>query len=374
MGINVVISGSGVYLPEDNLSNQELVQSYNSFIDKAQSAGESSEASGERTATYVTEQFIYKASGIQNRRVIDKQGILDVDRMKPRISRRHESELSLQAEMAVHAARAALCNAKVRAQDLDLVIVASTSLERAYPAIAIEVQNSLGAGGCAFDMSVACSSATFAIQVAANAITAGNASRALVVTPELATAQVNFRDKQSHFIFGDGSAALILEAEEICTNDRAFRILGAELKTRFSNAIRNDFGFLNRCTEYNLDDDAAFTFRQNGIKVIRDVVPLASKHVTDHLTKLAISPREISRVWLHQANANLNRLVYHRVFHELPQEHRAPNILKDYGNLGSAGSIVAFSQFHDDLDKGSLGIICSFGAGYSVGSIVVKRN
>jgi beta-ketodecanoyl-[acyl-carrier-protein] synthase len=371
LGTNVVISGSGVFLPKDTLSNRELALSYNSFLDSAQSSARPRDA---RSPAYVTEQFIYKTSGIQNRRVIDKYGILDVARMKPRIGRRPESDLSLQAEIAVLAARHALDNSRVLASELDLVIAASTSLERAYPAIAIEIQDILGASGHAFDMSVACSSATFALCAAVNAIATGGATKALVVAPEIATAQVNFRDRQSHFIFGDGAAALVLEAENRCANDRAFRVLGSELRTKFSNAIRNDFGFLNRCFDQDSDDEGAFTFRQNGTKVVRDVVPFASKHISDHLAKLAISPQQVSRAWLHQANANLNRLVYERVFGEPLDERRAPNILRDFGNLASAGSIVAFSQFHDDLAKDSIGIICSFGAGYSVGSIILRRN
>ncbi len=370
-GTRAVIRGSGVYVPEHVITNAELAESYNAFA-----AGDGAQGAGTR----VDDAYIFKSSGIRSRRVVDKEGILEAGRMRPRLRRRAPSEMSLQAEIALHAARRALDAAGADPAQLGLVIVAATALERAYPAIAIELQQLLGAGQAfAFDMNAACSSATFAIAMAADAIAAGTVRSALVVSPELATAQVDFRDRQSHFIFGDGAAAVVLQAQEPAQDadgrGAGFRILGHAQRTEFSNAIRNDFGFLEPCFDAR-DGQAApagGTFRQNGVRVMRDVVPMASRHILAQLEALSIAPADVARVWLHQANAHINRLICQKVFGHAVDDARAPSILAERGNLAAAGALAAFSEFHDDLPPGAVGVICSFGAGYSVGSIVVQR-
>ncbi|AEG91565.1 Candidate 3-oxoacyl-[acyl-carrier-protein] synthase (Beta-ketoacyl-ACP synthase) [Ramlibacter tataouinensis TTB310] len=338
------------------------MDSYNTFL-KRRGAG------GERP--YADATPIVKASGIRSRRVIDKDGILDVDRMRPRLARRAATELSMQAEIGAHAARQALAAAGLEPARLGMVIAGATALERAYPAIAIELQQALGAqDACAFDISAACSCATFAIAIAADAIVAGSVDSALVVIPELATAQVDFRDRTSHFIFGDGAAAVVLQAADRVTAACSFRILGHARHTRFSNAIRNDFGFLSRCID---EATEPATFRQNGVKVMRDVVPLASGHILEHLGRLAIQPGDVQRVWLHQANAHINKLICEKLFGRPMDERRAPSILAEHGNLAAAGALAVFHRFRDDLRSGSVGVLCSFGAGYSAGSVVVQR-
>lgn len=367
-GHKAVITGSGVFHPEHEITNEELVDSYNAFLRRGTGGGDSA-------LPYADASPIFKASGIRSRRVMDKEGILDVDRMRPRFVRRAATELSLQAEIGAHAARQALAGAGLEARRLGMVIAGATALERAYPAIAIELQQALGADdACAFDISAACSCATFAIATAADAIAAGSVDSALVVIPELATAQVDFRDRNSHFIFGDGAAAVVLQAADGVGAAGGFRILGHARHTRFSNAIRNDFGFLSRCIDEAPEAaERLATFRQNGVKVMRDVVPMASRHILDHLGRLSIQPGDVERVWLHQANAHINKLICEKLFGRPVDERRAPSILAGYGNLAAAGALGVFHQFRDDLRSGAVGVLCSFGAGYSAGSIVVQR-
>lgn len=135
------------------------------------------------------------------------------------------------------------------AADIDGVIVACSNLQRAYPAIAIEVQEALGIAGFGFDMNVACSSATFGIQNAANSIQLGQARAILMVNPEVCTGHLNFRDRDSHFIFGDAATAVILERADLATSAHQFDVVSTKLLTKFSNNIRNNFGFLNRTAE-----------------------------------------------------------------------------------------------------------------------------
>ncbi len=221
-------------------------------------------------------------------------------------------------------------------------------------------------------MNVACSSATFAIEQAANAVRAGSAHCVLVVNPEITSAHLEWRDRDCHFIFGDVCTAVIVERADSATAPQRWEILGTRLATQFSNNIRNNAGFLNRCED--TDPDARDkTFRQEGRKVFKEVVPLAAAHIAGHLAALGMSPAQVRRYWLHQANEGMNQFVLRKLLGRDVDADIAPLILDEYANTASAGSIIAFHHHSADLVPGDLGVICSFGAGYSVGSVIVRR-
>ena len=134
--------------------------------------------------------------------------------MHPLMRQREDDEPSLMAEMALDAALKALKAAAKTPADIDAVICAASNLERAYPAVSIEIQELLGIKGFAFDMSVACSSATFGLQLAADMIKSGSISSALVVNPEICSAHLEWRDRDCHFIFGDVATATLVERSE----------------------------------------------------------------------------------------------------------------------------------------------------------------
>ena len=369
---NVVISGTGLYAPPHIITNAELVASFNAFVALQNQRHAVAIASGEREPLQVSsEEFIEKASGIKRRFVIDKVGVLDPTRMKPYFAPRQDGELSLMAEIGVSAARAAMAAAGKEGKDIDGVLCAAANMQRAYPAMACEIQQAIGAGGYGFDMNVACSSATFGIEQAVNAVRCGTARCVLVVNPEITSAHLEWRDRDCHFIFGDVATAVIVEAEDTATSSDRWRVLGTKLATQFSNAIRNNAGFLNRCED--TDPDARDkTFMQEGRKVFKEVVPMAAAHIEAHLKSLAMVPMDVRRFWLHQANLGMNLLVMKKLIGESSQDI-APVILDEYANTASAGSIIAFHLHHDDVKVGERGVICSFGAGYSLGSVVVQR-
>lgn len=303
---------------------------------------------------------------------MNADGILDPARMRPKLPQRDNDEPSIQCGMALSAAREALANAQVEAGDIELVIVACSNLERAYPAVAVELQQALGAGGYGFDMNVACSSATFAIETAANAIAAGSVKRALVVNPEICSAHLNFTDRDSHFIFGDACTAIVLENSACATASEVYEILGTRLATAYSNAIRNNAGFLNRVTDSDpLAMDKLFV--QEGRRVFREVCPMVASLISQHLASLELQGSDLKRLWLHQANRHMNDLIARKVLGYDPSEEQAPIILDRYANTSSAGSIIAFHLHRASLKAGDLGVICSFGAGYSAGSVVIRR-
>ncbi|MGP9467755.1 beta-ketoacyl-ACP synthase III [Halomonas sp. TP35] len=370
---NVVITGTGLYTPEHAIDNAALVAAFNTWVDNENARHADAIARGEREPlAHSSSEFIEKASGIKSRYVLDASGILDPERMCPRLPLRQNDEPSIQCEMAVSAAHQALEKAQVAPDDIELVIVACSNMERAYPALAVEVQQMLGAKGYGFDMNVACSSATFALESAANAIASGSIKRALVVNPEICSAHLNFRDRDSHFIFGDACTAVVLENSVDAVADERFEIIGTRLVTQFSNAIRNNAGFLNRVTD---SDPIAIDklFVQEGRRVFKEVCPMVAQLITDHLTSLELSGSDLKKMWLHQANRHMNDLIARRVLGFEPSEAQAPIILDRYANTSSAGSIIAFHLHHEDMVEGDIGVICSFGAGYSAGSVVVRR-
>ena len=370
---DVVISGTGLYQPPHVITNAELVASYNAFAALQNTRHAGAIAAGERPALVPSSvEFIVKASGIHQRYVIDKAGVLDPQRMKPHFEPRADDQLSLMAEIAVDAATKALAAAGRRASDIDAIYCAAANMQRAYPAMACEIQAALGAGGYGFDMNVACSSATFAIEQAVNAVRTGSARCVLVVNPEITSAHLEWRDRDCHFIFGDVCTAVIVEAAETATSADQWRVLGTKLVTKFSNNIRNNAGFLNRCED--TDPDARDkTFMQEGRKVFKEVVPMAAAHIEAHLQALGYTPAQVRRYWLHQANLGMNQLIVKRLVGKEVGDDLAPIILSEYANTASAGSIIAFHHHRADLQAGDLGVICSFGAGYSVGSVVVRK-
>jgi beta-ketodecanoyl-[acyl-carrier-protein] synthase len=369
----VVISGTGLYQPPHVITNTELVEAFNAYAALQNEKNAEAIAAGEMAEmTPSSVEFIEKASGIKQRYVIEKSGVLDPTRMYPRFTERSNDELSLMAEIAVDAARQALAAAGKTGADVDAVLCASANMQRAYPAMAVEIQNALGAGGYGFDMNVACSSATFAIEQAVNAVKAGTAKCVLVVNPEITSAHLEWRDRDCHFIFGDVCTATIVEAADTATSTDQWEVLGTRLATQFSNAIRNNFGFMNRAEDSNpLARDK--TFRQEGRKVFKEVVPMAAQHIEDHLGALHFETTQVRRYWLHQANLGMNQLVLKKLVGREVGDDIAPLILDEFANTASAGSIIAFHQHRADLAAGDVGVICSFGAGYSIGSVVARK-
>lgn len=368
-----VISATGLFTPENSISNEELVASYNAYADKFNAEHKDAIAAGDVAALdHSSVEFIEKASGIKARYVLSKEPILDPDIMCPRFDERPNDEISILAEIGVKAAKQALESAARDAADVDAVLVACSNMQRAYPAIAVEIQAALGMEqGFGFDMNVACSSATFGIQTAADYIRAGSAKSVLVINPEICSGHLNWRDRDSHFIFGDVATAILVEAESIAPK-KHWKILGTRLKTQFSNNIRNNFGFLNR-THPESRDNTDKLFVQEGRKVFKEVVPMVAKMITAHMGDLGLTPEQLSRMWLHQANANMNRLIAHKVLGYEASDTESPTVLDSYANTSSAGSIIAFHLNNQDLNAGDKGLICSFGAGYSAGTVFLEK-
>ena len=107
--------------------------------------------------------------------------------------------------------------------------------------------------------------------------------------------------------------------------------------------------------------------------MFKEVVPLAAAHIEGHLAALSLEPTQMRRFWLHQANLGMNQLILKKLVGAEAGGDLAPLVLDTYANTASAGSVLAFHEYRADLKSGDLGVICSFGAGYSIGSVIVRK-
>ncbi|MBA2542440.1 MAG: beta-ketoacyl-ACP synthase III [Deltaproteobacteria bacterium] len=365
------ITGAGVWHPEHVLSNAELCVAFNEFVNRENARHADDIAAGKREPLKTSSpEFIEKASGIQTRYIVDKTGVLDPERMCPNVPDRPDDQLSVQAEFGVNAIQRALAAAGRVGEDVDLVVCGTSMMQRQYPAMSVEIQNAIGARGFGLDASLGCSSAVAAMQIASNAVRAGTATCAIAVAPELMSCHNNWRERDGHFLFGDAAVAMVIEPLERAKT--GFEILSIQAMSKFSSNIRNNFGFLNRFDPEKVGAPDKL-FYQQGRRVYKDVIPAASKFILDHLASHELEPSRVSRYWLHQANQNMNDLIAQRILGRSATRTEAPVIINEYGNTASAGAPIAFTLHHDDLPKGSYGLLAAFGAGYSFGSLLLQR-
>jgi len=369
----IAISGTGLHTPPEVITNAELVAAYNDYVHAFNAANaEAIKAGTAHALLKSSDEFIVKASGIRRRHMVTREGVLDPEVMCPRMPERTNDRISLSAEMAVDAARQALAAAHRTAADVDGVIVSASIMQRPYPQIAIEVQEALGIRGFGFDMMAGCSAATFAIQSAHDMIARGSARAILCINPEICTSHLNLKDRETHFIFGDACTAVLMEKAQGADGENAWEIQSTRLKSIYSNNIRNNFGPMNRfdpSTQFAADK----LITQKGRKVFKEVVPMVADFMQEHLREMNIAPSQLKRLWLHQANINMNDFIARKVLGRDPTPAEAPNVLEEYGNTSSAGSIIAFHLHSRDLSGGDLGHLCSFGAGYTAGSVILRK-
>lgn len=376
------ITGTGLYIPPYSISNEELVESFNQYVDIYNDKYASEIEAGTREALQKSSaEFIEKVSGIKSRYVMDKKNILDPQVMMPVLpSRKLGEELSVMAEMGVDALKKAMDEAGIEASELDGIIVACSNLPRAYPALAIEIQHAIGMkGGFAYDMNVACSAATFGIAQAVGSIKAGLGRKIAVLNVEITTAHLNWRNRDSHFIFGDVATATIVEASD---TPKGYEIIDSKLFTQFSTNIKNEYGFLDRGEYYAAETELYHDlqepvtdklFLQNGRQVFREVCPKVSEIINTHLDENNLKSNEVKMMWLHQANINMINLILRGVVGKQAETSLAPTVIDEFGNTSSASPIIVFHRYKDQLQSGELGVMCSFGAGYSIGSVLLRK-
>ncbi|WP_374764369.1 beta-ketoacyl-ACP synthase III [Yunchengibacter salinarum] len=374
---DVAITGTGLFVPENVLTNEAMVAAFNAYVDRYNAENSAAIEAGDLPAKqYSSTEFIEKASGIRKRHMISTEGLEDPERMRQVLPEdvhgKADGAPSLQAGMALKAARQALEAAGLEGRDINKIILSAAVVQRSFPAVGIEVQQHLGAGGAAEDMLMGCSSATFGIINGYAAIKAGLVDRVLMVNPEIFTTMVNFTDRDSHFIFGDIASAVVLERADLARDKPHWLIRDVKEWTGMSDNIRSNFGPMTRFEKDGLSRADNF-FVQEGRKVFKELLPLVTDFITDQMARNQMTVADLKRMWLHQANINMNKYAAKKLLGREPTEDDAPTVLDKYGNIAGAGSVAAFHERGDGFATGERGYLCSFGAGYSIAGILVER-
>lgn len=368
---DTVIRATGYWAPPNVIDNAELVASYNAYAERFNNAHAEAIAAGEVEAVPLSStEFIVQASGIERRHVYEKDGILDIDSMVPRIPPRPIEDLSVQAEFALKSIEPALAAAGYDGSDIDGVIVASSAQQRYFPGLSCEIQNAIGATGFSFDLTMACASALYGLHIANGMIRSGQARRLLISSPEIMTCINVHSRREVHFIFGDASAAMIVEADD--GRPGGWDVLGTHAQNKWSSALRSDFGFLN-IAERQVDPDYEPHLDQDGHRVFRDVVSFAPVVARTMMDQIGLEPADVRRAWLHQANIRMVDMIAKRILGRDRTPDNAPSILEEYGNTSSSSVVMNFRMNSDDMAPGETGVMCAFGAGYGVGAAAVRK-
>jgi beta-ketodecanoyl-[acyl-carrier-protein] synthase len=310
-------------------------------------------------------EFIEKASGIKQRYVIDKAGVLDPTRMRPRFAPRPDDQLSLMAEIAVDAANKALAAAgKTGADDRRRAVRRGQHAAR-LPGDGL--RDPAGAGCRRLRLRHERGLLVGHLRHRAGGQRGAQRQRAAACwwsTPRSPRPTWSGATATATSSSATSAPRWWWRPRTATAADR-WRILGTRLVTQFSNNIRNNAGFLNRCEDTDPDArDKTFARRaaRSSRKWCRWRRPTSRPPGS-----LGFKPAQVRRYWLHQANLGMNQLVIRKlVGGEVGDGDRAPDP-DEYANTASAGSIIAFHHHHADLAAGDLGVICSFGAGYSIG-------
>ena len=366
-----IIRSTGYWVPPDVITNDELVDSYNTYAARFNADNAAAISAGEMAEVPLSSaDFVQNASGIERRHVYEKSGILDIDHMVPRIAPRVFEDISAQAEFAMKAVRPALEKAGREGSEIDGVIVASSAQQRNFPGLACEIQNLIGSEGWSFDLTMACASALYGLHIANGMIRSGQAKRILICSPEIMTC-INVHSRRDvHFIFGDAASAIVVEADD--GTPGGWEVLGTHARNKFSNNLRSDFGFMN-IAERTVEPGYEPGLDQDGHKVFKDVVTFAPIVAREMMDDLGLAPADISRAWLHQANIRMVEMITKRILDRDRTPENGPGILHEYGNTSSSSVVMNFEMNSDDLNPGDTGVMCAFGAGYGVGAAAIRK-
>lgn len=317
---NAKITGTGSYLPEKIVSNKD----FESIID-------------------TTDEWIYARTGIKQRHVIAP----------------HESTSS----MAEIAANNALDAAGVKASDIDLIIVGSSSPDRVFPSTACILQHKLGAGDCvAFDVQAACSGFVYGLGIANQFIKAGGAKRALVIGAEANSRILDYEDRSTCVIFGDGAGAAVIEVSE------EKGILSTHMN---SDGRYQDLLYINNPIKDQKQDGEQAHMTMHGNDVYKVAVKTLSRIVDETLAANNMEKSDIDWLIPHQANIRIINSVAKKL--KMPMDKVVVTIAEQ-GNTSAASVPLALDKAVRDgrIKPGDVILMEAFGGGFVWGSALVK--
>lgn len=317
---NAKITGTGSYLPEKVVTNKDF-----------------------ESTLETTDQWIYSRTGIKQRHVIDEK-----------------ESVSSMAEIASNNALEA---AGLDASEIDLIIVATSSSDRVFPSTACILQNRLGAnGGAAFDVQAACSGFIYALGIATQFIKAGGAKKALVVGSEANSRILDYSDRSSCVIFGDGAGAVVVEVSE------EPGILSTHMN---ADGQYQDLLYVNNpIKDQKQEGDQAF-MTMHGNDVYKVAVKTLSRVVDETLEANNMDKSDVDWLIPHQANIRIISSVAKKL--NMPME-KVVLTIENQANTSAASVPLALDQAVRDgrIKKGEIVLMEAFGGGFVWGSALVK--
>jgi 3-oxoacyl-[acyl-carrier-protein] synthase-3 len=318
-----VVLGCGSYLPTRIVSNDELARSVET-----------------------TDEWIVQRTGIRERHIA--------------------APGELTSDLALHAARAALVNAHVEASAIDLIVLATSTPDQTFPATAVSVQAGLGiTHGAAFDLQAVCSGFVYALQVTDALLRGGSYKRALVIGAETFSRILDWNDRTTCVLFGDGAGALVLEAQPQGGTREDRGILTTHLRSdgRYKAKLYVDGGVSSTQTVGHL--------RMEGREVFKHAVAMITDVIEDAFKATGYSAAEIDWFVPHQANKRIIDGSAHKL--GIAPEKVVVTVDR-HGNTSAASIPLALSDAVADrrIKRGNLILLEAMGGGFTWGSALLR--
>ncbi|MFL2451913.1 MAG: beta-ketoacyl-ACP synthase III [Verrucomicrobiales bacterium] len=329
MSLSVKISGTGSYLPDKILSNEDLEK----IVD-------------------TSDEWITTRTGIKERRIA--------------------ADTQSTSDLATEAAVDAMADAKLTSDEIDLIIVATISPDAFFPSTACYVQKNIGAiNALCFDVSAACSGFLYAMQIAENFISSGQRKNALIIGAEKLSSMVDWEDRNTCVLFGDGAGAAILTADK--ENEGSKKILASVLG---SDGRQTDIlhvpGGGSACpiTPDNADQKLN-AIRMQGREVYKYAVNAMRRAAEQVLEKSQMKVEDVDKLIPHQANLRIIEAITDRM--GIPSDRTFVNLDK-YGNTSAAAVAIALDEANktQSIKKDDIVLLVAFGAGLTWASSLLK--
>ncbi|MFC1571420.1 beta-ketoacyl-ACP synthase III [Candidatus Margulisiibacteriota bacterium] len=315
------IIGVGSYLPDKVVTNDDLSKTVNT-----------------------SDEWIKTRTGIEQRRVSD--------------------ENTATSDLAINAARKALAAAKLSGQDLDLIIVGTTSPNYLFPSVACILQNELNAkNAAAFDVSAACSGFNFALNVGSTFIEAGKYKKVLVVGADTLTKYLDWTDRSTCILFGDGAGAVVLTPS---TDDSGILANWLKAEGHLGHLLTMPGGGSRDPEQKN-----GRFIKMNGTEVFKFAVRVLDESIAEVLKMADLKIEDVDLLIPHQANSRIIDHVIKRM--KLPKEKVFKNLEK-YGNTSAASIPIALDEAlaAGKIKKGDIVLLSGFGAGLTCGANLIR--
>lgn len=280
------------------------------------------------------------------------------------VKSRHISVNETNTDMAVKAAERALENAGVTADELDLIIATTISGDSLSPGTACLVQNRIGAHCPAFDMAAACSGFLFALETAAGFLARGMYKKVLVVSAERMSGIIDWTDRGTCCIFGDGAGAAVLGQGD--------GLVASSLMTKGGDEVINIPTHYGNSPWYENELPEKTFVYMNGRETYKFAVMAMSDNIKALMEKAGVSGEEIALVVPHQANYRIINEARRRIPAIAPEKF-CINIDR-YGNTSSASVPILLDEMNREgkLHRGDLVILAAFGGGLSAGAMIIR--